>query len=63
MLQAIALAVGGTKMPVFPDWDKGPLPNLIERAAPRDALAKPWPRGVGTRPALPGGRRAVMMAA
>lgn len=29
VLQAIALAVGGAKMPVYPEWDKGPLPRLL----------------------------------
>lgn len=29
LLQAIAMAVAGVKMPVFGDWDKGPLPGLF----------------------------------
>jgi hypothetical protein len=29
VLQSVSLAVGGPKMSVFPEWDKGPLPNLI----------------------------------
>ncbi len=29
VLQSVALALGAPRMPVYPDWDKGPLPNLI----------------------------------
>jgi hypothetical protein len=29
VLQSISLAMGGPRMPVYAEWDKGPLPNLI----------------------------------
>jgi hypothetical protein len=29
ILQAITMAVANVKMPVYPEWDKGPLPGLI----------------------------------